>query len=107
VAANTEVKEAKPYLRYALQYALPVVILAVVAVVYFTPGKAQDTDSLLASVSTEQLIAYLEESDLTTDELLENFDFDAASVEAIESEVYFSTDAFENLEDIDIDLNNF
>jgi hypothetical protein len=104
VAEKFEVKEAKPYFRYALQYALPVVVLAIVAVIYLFPTNPQDVDTMLASVSTEELVAYLEQSDITTEELLNEMDLDSESVEAIESEVYFND--IENLDELDLDLDN-
>jgi hypothetical protein len=102
IAEQTGAKEAKPYFRYTLQYALPVIILAVVAIVYLVPGKSQDVDTLLASVSTEELVAYLEDSELTTDDLLDEMNLDTESVEAIEEEVYLNFDGMENLEELDL-----
>jgi hypothetical protein len=107
IERESGVKESRPYLRYALQYALPVVVLAIVAVVYLIPQKNDDVDSLLASVSTEAMVLYLEESELTTDELLTNWILDDASVEAIEAEVYFNLHDLENIDDLDIDFDNF
>lgn len=105
VAENTEVKEAKPYFRYALQYALPLIALIIVAVIYLTPSTQQTTDTLLASVSTEDLIAYLEASEITADELLENMDLNTENVEAIESELYFNFDELDNLNELESELN--
>jgi hypothetical protein len=99
------VKEPKPYLRYALQYALPVALIAIAAVFYLKPTAPQDANSLLASVETDDLVAYLEESEITTDELIESADFDSESVEAIESEAYFNFD-LDSVEDLDIELDN-
>jgi hypothetical protein len=106
IAEKSEVKEAKPYFRYALQYALPIIILAVVAVIYFVPKDGQDVDTMLASVSTEELVAYLEDSEITTEELLEEMTLDDESVEAIESQSYFNLDGLENFDELDLDLNN-
>src|SRR5690349_21257375 len=74
VANKSMVKEGKPYFRYALQYALPAIAMAIVAVIYLTPNKPETIDTMLASVSTEDLVAYLEESEITADELLESMD---------------------------------
>jgi hypothetical protein len=106
MAEKTDVKEAKPYFRYALQYALPVVVLAIVAIIYLVPGDPQSVDSMLASVSTEELIAYLEQSEITTEELLESMDLNTENVEAIESEVYLSLDELENISELELELNN-
>jgi hypothetical protein len=97
VASSTQ---SRPYMRYALQYALPVVALIVVALIYLTPAAQQNYTDILASIETEQLAAYLADSDLTTDELLDAAELDTESAEAIEAEVYFN--------DIDLsDLNDF
>lgn len=106
VTEKVRVNETKPYFRYALQYALPVIAFAIVAVIYLMPGKPQTVDTMLASVSTEELIAYLEESEITADELLESMDLNAANVEAIESELYFNLDDLENLNELESELNN-
>lgn len=103
VAEKSDVMEAKPYFWYALQYALPVIVLAIVAVIYLVPSTPQSVDSMLASVSTEELVAYLEQSEITTEELLENMDLNTENVEAIESELYFSLDELENLNEIELD----
>jgi hypothetical protein len=106
VAEKSEVKETRPYFRYAFQYALPVIALAIVAVIYLTPSTPQTIDAMLASVSTEELIVYLEESEITADELLESMDLNAENVEAIESELYFNFDELDNLNELESELNN-
>jgi hypothetical protein len=74
--------------RYALYYAIPVVALLIVAVLIFKPRQDESIESMLSSVSTEQLITYLEDNNLTTDELLDNIEFDEFTIESIENEVY-------------------
>lgn len=106
VAEKAEVKEAKPYFRYAFQYALPVMALVIIAVIYLVPSTPQTVDTMLATVSTEEILAYLEESEITTDELLENMDLNAENVEAIESELYLNFDELENLNELESELNN-
>lgn len=103
VAQKTEIKEATPYFRYALQYALPVVLVVVVSWIYLLP-KQDDFDTMLASVSTEEMVAYLEESEVTMEELMD--EMDTESVDAIESEVYFNFDELDNLDELDLDVNN-
>ena len=106
VGEKTDVKEAKPYFRYVLQYALPVVVLAIVAVIYLVPSTPQNVDTMLASVSTEELVAYLEQSEITTEELLESMDLNTENIEAIESELYLDFDELENLNELESELNN-
>ncbi|MFZ2907295.1 MAG: hypothetical protein WAZ98_13920 [Cyclobacteriaceae bacterium] len=106
VSEKTSIWEAKPIVRYALQYALPVLVLAVASILYLVPDSSQDADSLLASVSTEELVTYLQESGITTDELLDELQFDNESIEAIEAEVYFNFKELDDLEEFDLDVNN-
>jgi len=107
IAGESDVKETKPYFRYALQYALPVILIAIAAVFYLRPTEQPDADRLLATVSTDELVAYLEQSEMSTDELLENMDFDSESIEAIESEVYFNFDLEGNtLDELTLELDN-
>lgn len=75
--------------QYRLQYVIPAIfILTVGAIWLFEPGQSTDAESILASVETEQLVAYLSDSDLTTEELIEGVDFSTGDLEAIESQVY-------------------
>ncbi|HMV10409.1 MAG TPA: hypothetical protein PK325_05995 [Cyclobacteriaceae bacterium] len=98
------VKKPVPYLRYALQYAMPVVALIIVAVFYFRPQAAAESyNDLLASVSSEQLVAYLADSDITTDDLVDAGTLDEESAEAIEAEVFTDID-FDDINELDLDL---
>src|SRR5688572_23156478 len=106
VAEKSDVKETKPYFRYALQYALPVIVLAIVAAIYFVPNSPQSVENMLASVSTEELVAYLEQSEITTEELLESMDLNSENIEAIESEVYMNFNDVENLDELESELDN-
>lgn len=102
VEKNNPVRASRPYFRYALQYAIPVFLIAIVSFFIFRPSATPTVESMLSSVSTDELVAYLAESNLTTDELLENFEFDAISIEAIEQEVYIDFELDSN----DLDLLN-
>lgn len=98
------VKESSFVFRYKLQYALPVVALLVVGIYWFAESsQPRDVESLLASVQTEDLVAYLNESDITTDDLIEGVEFNSTDLEEIESEVY---DLHFGDEELDIDLED-
>jgi hypothetical protein len=99
---GTAKKQATPYFRYALQYALPVIALIIVAVLYLTPKTTDTYDDMLAAVSTEELAAYLADSDVTTDEILESAELDEESADAIEAEVYFNDIDLTDLEELDL-----
>ena len=71
----------------ALKYAVPAVVLVVAGILWFNKP-VQDAETILASIQTEDLVAYLDDSDLTTDDVLESVDFNADDVDQIENEVY-------------------
>jgi len=93
----------RPAFRYALQLALPAVLVAVVLFWYTRPSS--DATTILATVGTDELIYYLQESGLTTEDLMEYVEFDHSDVEAIESEVYDLELPGLNDDEIDLELN--
>jgi len=76
----------QPALRLALLCAIPLVLVAASLFFYF--GHRPDTESMLASVETADLIQYLQGSDMTTEEVLAIVDLSAEEVESFENEVY-------------------
>lgn len=91
---------------YGLRYALPAVVLLAVAIFWFDrPGDDHSPEGMLASIQTEELVAYLNDSDLTTDELLDQVHLDGVDASEIESDVYglnISADDLDTiLDDID------
>jgi hypothetical protein len=106
-----KVRESNPYVRFSLQYALPAMVLVVAALFYFKPKATVSPENMLASISTEELVLYLEQTDITTDELLDEIEFDKESVEAIENEVYGTLDLSDEvldalLYDLQLDSGN-
>jgi hypothetical protein len=110
IADQSLVKARRPYARFALQYALPVVTIITLVVFILLPEKSRSAEDILASVETEDLIAYLEQSDLTTDEIIQAAQFDTESVQAIEDASYFDFDEIDLdeifIEDFSLDTNN-
>ena len=72
------------YLGYSLKYALPVVAIAVASFFYLNMPGDQSTEDLLASVDTGYLVAYLEDADVSTEDLLENVSLDQDEASAIQ-----------------------
>lgn len=94
---------------YKLQYILPVIALLAVGVYWFLDQQdPRNAESILASVRTEELVAYLGDSELTTDDLLEGIQLNAEDVHDIESEVYELNLGHEDLEEMfgDLDIEN-
>src|SRR5690349_6287318 len=98
VAARQQ--EGIPVYRYALRYALPVVVILVAAIFWLNqPDEGSTSEKLLASIDTQDLVAYLNESDMTTEELLENASLDVIDANEIEGAVYDL-----NFQDEDLDI---
>ena len=89
VSENSQAKVRLPVSQFALRYALPVVVVAILGVMWFSKtSKPMDAESILASVQTEDLVAYLDEADVSTEEMLESVGFSEEDLEEIEVEVY-------------------
>ncbi|MEX1240820.1 MAG: hypothetical protein WEB30_13935 [Cyclobacteriaceae bacterium] len=93
----------RPVFRYALQYALPLIVIATILFFYIRPEA--DATSILATVDAEDLINYLHDSPMTTEDILENVDFYTGDLEAIENEVYDLELRDLDDEQIDVELN--
>lgn len=75
--------------------------MIITALLFYQPGET-DAETILASVDTEQLIAYLQDTGLTTDDVLESFEFSTEDIQAIEDEIY--EDSFPRLDSAIIEL---
>jgi hypothetical protein len=78
------------FVAYKLQYILPALLIVASAVTFWLSGLSTESSSenLLASVETSDLIAYLNDSELTTEDVIENVNFGQDDLNEIEDEVY-------------------
>lgn len=83
-------KQSRPVFSSALRLAVPLVLVMAIAAVFWLDRPEADANpqSILASVQTEDLVAYLSEADFTTDELLDDVELDGEDVTHIEESVY-------------------
>lgn len=72
---------------YVLRYALPIVLVAVALVFIFRPKTMENTEQLLASIPSEHLVAFLNESDVNEQDILEAINFDEADVDSLNVQV--------------------
>lgn len=81
---------SNPSFKFVLQFALPAMVVIVVAIVFWVsrPTSGATAESMLASIQTEDLVAYLKESDFTTEELLDAVELDVEDANEIEEAVY-------------------
>lgn len=76
-----------------LRYALPVVLLAAAVVFFYRPGTGTNAEAILASVDPVELIEYLHDTGMSTDEILENVELTPEELDALEDEVYIDTNS--------------
>jgi len=79
-----------PYLRFSVRYALPILVLGVAAFFWVTgrTSNTSNTEQMLSGIETVDLVAYLDESDVTTEELIDNLEFSDGDLDDMETEVY-------------------
>jgi hypothetical protein len=91
----------------ALKYAIPVILLAVVGIFWFnnTPVNPYAMEDQLATVQEDQLSLYLNDADLTTDDLAETMTWSEEDLIELEDAVYATLEiSSEELENV---LNEF
>ncbi len=71
-----------PVWNLAVRYALPIVIVGL-ALVYFLRPIGHQTEELLANISNEHLIAYLNETDMSVNELLDIANFNESDADSL------------------------
>ena len=105
----TPQNESSPVWRFALRYALPTVVLLAVGIVWFNQShKVVDAEQLLSSIQTDDLVAYLNDSDMTTEELLADAELSDEDASEIEENVFNLNLENESLDDIvtEMELDN-
>ena len=87
---KTSVQEHwSPFYRYGLRFALPAVLLLAFGIFWYQHSQENNSaEGILASIQTEDLVAYLGESDLTTEELLDEVHLNDDDANQIEESVY-------------------
>lgn len=87
-----------------VKFALPLVVVAV-GLFWFVNRSNQSIEQQLAGIQTEQLIAYLEDSDLNVEELTESVTWSDTDLEELEEKVYSSFDIAD--EELDLLMQEF
>ncbi|GCC49917.1 hypothetical protein SanaruYs_01310 [Chryseotalea sanaruensis] len=114
ISARIEQKPAlmeRSVFRYTLQYTLPVLVLCVLGVVWFSQPAADtnNTDDLFATIETSALIEFLADAETTSyEDFLNEMNPSLAEADSLENVVYglsFPGDEMEDLLD-EIEINN-
>ncbi len=69
-----------------LRYALPMLVVAIGLVWYLNTGEIETPEQLLASIEVVDIEEYLDESDMTTEDLLDHIDYDQIQTDSLEFE---------------------
>ena len=93
---------------YTYKFALPVVALSIVLTIWFTSRQGVSLEDQLNEIHTEQLMAYLEESDLSADLLTEEISWSDEDLNELEEKVISSMEPIEiTVEDLSVEPDNF
>lgn len=99
VSKQEEQSAWQPYLGYGLKFAIPTLAIGVVALFLWNGPTPQSAEEVLASINSEQLVAYLQETDLNADDFLDAVPLDQFEVEALQENAIKAMD----FDDIDFD----
>ncbi len=109
VQARVAKPEAKPIWMSVLKFALPVLALVTVGIFWFSNPTVQNVETELAGINTEQLMAYLDNTEVVWEEPEAEGDWSEDDLLELEDRVYstFSSDGsdLELLNEI-LDLEN-
>jgi hypothetical protein len=85
----------------ALKLGIAAMVVVAIGIFWFSPSNQADAESILAAVDTEDLVAYLSESDISTEEVIEAAGFNSEDIDEIQGDVFDLQEL--DLEGIDVD----
>ncbi len=89
----------------SLKFALPILAFVAVGIFWFSSQTGKSIEEQLSGIQTEQLIAYLDDSDLTMDDLAETVTWSDTDLNELEERVYSSFEV--TGDELDILLEEF
>ncbi len=108
IQARVAKPEPKAWFAPAYKFALPVVALAIALTVWITYRQGVSLEDQLYEIQTEQLVAYLEESDLSADLLTDEISWSEEDLNELEEKVISSMEPLDiTLEDLSVEPDNF
>lgn len=96
VADRTDMPSWIPMFRIGLRYALPALMIAIAAFFYLSRTAPLSAEDLIASMDSASLAAYLDESDMSTEDLLESVPLDYNEADAIREQTIDDIDLNED-----------
>jgi hypothetical protein len=108
IQARVARPEPKVWFTPSLKFAMPVMALVVALTIWFTSGNGYSVEEQLNEIQTEQLLAYLEESEFSVDLLAEEVVLSEDELYDLEENVFSSMEPFDiSIEELSIEPDNF
>ncbi len=108
---QTRVAKPEPRVWFApaLKFSLPVVALVLAVTVWFTTRQGVSLEDQLNEIQTEQLMVYLEESDLSPDLITDELNWSEEDLNELEEQVISSMEPLDiiQVEDLSVEPDNF
>ncbi|MEO5976572.1 MAG: hypothetical protein ABIS36_12440 [Chryseolinea sp.] len=83
--------QTSPVFGFALKYGLAAVVIAAASFFWMQrPGEFESTEALLSGIDTQDLVAYINDQDMSTDELLDDVSLHQEDADRIEDRVFNS-----------------
>jgi hypothetical protein len=108
IQARVAKPENRVWFAPAFKFALPVVALVLAVTVWFTSRQGVSLEDQLSEIQTEQLMVYLEESDLSSDLITDEINWSEEDLNELEEKVISSMDPIDiTVEDLSVEPDNF
>jgi hypothetical protein len=108
IQARVAKPEPRIWFAPAFKFALPMVAFAIAITIWFTSGQSSSLEDQLNQIQTEQLIVYLEESELSTDLMTDEINLSEEDLNELEETVISSMEPIDIiLEDLSVEPDNF
>jgi len=108
IQARVARPEPRVWFAPAYKFALPVVALAMALTVWFTSGQGVSLEDQLNEIQTEQLMVYLDDSELPAELLTEEINLSEEDLYELQEKVISSMEPIDiTLEDISVEPDNF
>jgi hypothetical protein len=108
IQARVARPEPKVWFTPSLKFAMPVMALVVALTIWFTSGNSNSVEEQLNEIQTEQLLAYLEESELSVDLLAEEVVLSEEELYSLEENVFSSMEPIDfSIEELSVEPDNF
>lgn len=99
IQARVAKPEPKVWFAPAFKFALPVAAIAIAATVWFTYQQDGSIEDQINEIQTEQLMAYLDESDFHSDTILEEITWSETDLNELEDEVFLGMEPIDVVQD--------